>query len=330
MVLKATRDGFGEALVSLAKENEKLIVLSADLSKATKTAGFAKAFPERFFECGIAECNAIGIASGLSENGFYPVFSSFASFLTGKYDVIRVSLAYSNATALLVGTHAGMAIGKDGVTQMGLEDVTLMRALPNMKVYQPATANQTKQMLREIVKLKGPSYFRIGRQSVPEIFDEDTPIDLDKIQVISDDGDVDIDLSRKYQITIDNDVDVCFITSGCVLHDVIEAAEELRAQNKKVSVLNVHTIKPLDVLTLEEYARKSKNIVTVEDHSIVGGLGSLVCEALTKNNPCKILRIGLEDVFPESAPPNDLYEKYGLNSSGIVAKVQKYLRKNDR
>jgi transketolase len=306
MNLKATRDGFGEELVNLAENNDKLVVLSADLSKATKTIYFAKKYPERFFECGIAECNAIGIASGFSENGFYPVFSSFASFLTGKYDVIRVSLAYSNATALLVGTHAGLAIGKDGVTQMGLEDVSLMRALPNMKVYQPATANQAKQMLREIIKQPGPAYFRIGRQPVPEIFDEADEINLGKIQLISDDG----------------DVDVCFITSGCVLHDVIEAADVLRSQNLKVSILNVHTIKPLDVITLETYARKSKNIVTVEDHSVVGGIGSAVCESLSETYPCQVLRIGLNDTFPESAPPDDLYNKYGLKANKIVEKIK--------
>ena len=306
MSLKATRDGFGEAMVDLATRDERLVVLSADLSKATKTAAFAKAFPERFFECGIAECNAFGIASGLSENGFYPVFSSFASFLTGKYDVIRVSLAYSNATVLLVGTHAGMAIGKDGVTQMGLEDVSLMRALPNMKVYQPATANQTKQMLREIIKQPGPSYIRIGRQAVAELFDEKSNIDLGSAQVISDDG----------------DVDVCLVTSGCVLHDVMDAAKELRAQSKRVSVLNIHTIKPLDVAAIEKYARKAKLVAVVEDHSIIGGLGSAVCETLAETYPCSVLRIGLNDEFPESAPPNDLYEKYGLDSRGIVKKVQ--------
>jgi len=305
MSQKATRDGFGEGITNLAEDNRHIIVLSADLSKATKTAAFSKEFPDRFFECGIAECNAIGIASGLSENGFYPIFSSFASFLTGKYDVIRVSLAYSNATALLVGTHAGMAIGKDGVTQMGLEDVALMRALPNMKVYQPSTANQTKQMLREIIKQTGPAYFRIARQPVPEIFDEKDEIVLGKIQVISE----------------DENIDVCLVTSGCILHDVIEAATILRAHGKKVSILNVHTIKPLDDTSLQAHARKAKMIVTVEDHSIVGGLGSAVCESLSESYPSKVLRVGLEDIFPESAPPDDLYEKYGLNASGIVKKV---------
>ena len=305
MTNKATRDGFGEELANIGKEKNNLIVLSADLSKATKTTFFAKKFPERFFECGIAECNAIGIASGLSENGFYPVFSSFASFLTGKYDVIRVSLAYSNADSLLVGTHAGMAIGKDGVTQMGLEDVSLMRALPNMKVYQPATANQAKQMLREIVGMSGPSYIRIGRQPVPELFDESEKIQLGKIQVISE----------------AKEPDICIVTSGCVLHDVMEASKKLEAQGKSCTVLNVHTIKPLDHATLARHAAKSKKVVTVEDHSIVGGLGSAVCESLCESAPKKVQRIGLNDVFPESAPPADLYAKYGLDADGIVRSI---------
>ena len=302
MSLKATRDGFGEGLVDLAGAHKNLVVLSADLSKATKTSDFAKKFPERFFECGIAECNAIGIASGLSENGFYPVFSSFASFLTGKYDVIRVSLAYSNATSLLVGTHAGMAIGKDGVTQMGLEDVTLMRALPNMKVFQPATANQAKAMLKQIVKQPGPSYFRIGRQPVAELFGEDDSIDLGKIQIYREDP----------------KPDVCFVTSGCVLHDVIGASNKLREKGISSSILNAHTIKPLDVETLKKYSENSSLVVTVEDHSIIGGLGSAVCESLSEK---RVIRIGLKDVFPESAPPDDLYRKYMLDADGIFAQV---------
>ena len=279
--MKATRDGFVEELLSLGKDKDNLVVLSADLSKATKTALFASQFPERFFECGIAECNAIGIASGLSENDFYPVFSSFASFLTGKYDVIRVSLAYSNATSLLVGTHAGMAIGKDGVTQMGLEDVSLMRALPNMKVYQPSTANQAKQMLREIINTTGPSYFRIGRQPVPELFSDSEKIELGKIQVIDD----------------SDNPDICFVTSGCVLHDVIEASKKLKQLGKSCTVLNVHTIKPFDKETLARHALKSKRIVTVEDHSVVGGLGSAVCEVLCEVEPRKVQRLGLQDVL---------------------------------
>jgi len=307
--MKATRDGFGEGLLELAAENSEIVVLSADLSKATRTANFAKEYPERFFECGIAECNAIGIASGLSENGFYPVFSSFASFLTGKYDVIRVSAGYSNATMLLVGTHAGLAIGKDGVTQMGLEDVSLMRAIPNMKVFQPATSNQSIQMMKDIVKTAGPSYLRIGRQPIPECFTLEEDIELGKAQVIKD----------------SEDADICFVTSGCILHDVKEAADILTSQGNKVSILNFHTIKPFDESTLEKFAKRSKVVITVEDHSVVGGLGSLVCESLSQNYPSRVLRIGLEDTFPESAPPADLYKKYGLDADGIVLKTNKFI-----
>lgn len=306
--MKATRDGFGEELIELAKTNDDLIVLSADLSKATRTDKFAKEYPDRFVECGIAECNAIGIASGLSENGFYPVFSSFASFLTGKYDVIRVSAAYSNANMLLVGTHSGMAIGKDGVTQMGLEDITLMRALPNMKVFQPATYNQCREMLKLIIKEPGPSYLRLGRQPVNEVFNEKQNIDLDKIQIINE----------------DTESEICLVSSGCVLPDVMEAARNLHNnKGKKIDILNVHTIKPFDEKTLLRFADKEsiKLFVTVEDHTIVGGLGSLVCETLAKHNPKKVLRVGLEDVFPESGSPNDLYKKYGLDSQGIINKV---------
>jgi len=301
---KATRDGFGIELLNIGKD-EKVIVLSADLSKATRTDQFASTFPERFFECGIAECNAIGIASGLSENGFYPIFSSFASFLTGKYDVIRVSAAYSNATMLLVGTHSGMAIGKDGVTQMGLEDVSLMRSLPNMKVYQPATYNQCKEMLGLIIKKGGPSYLRLGRQPVPEIFKENENIDLDRLQVVSE----------------EENSDVCIVSSGCVLSDVINASKMLKESGIKSTILNAHTIKPFDHVTLLKYAEKAKMVVTVEDHSIIGGLGSVVCESLSENMPKKVTRIGLNDVFPESGPPSDLYEKYKLDSSGIFEKV---------
>jgi transketolase len=301
----ATRDGFGHELLDLGKKSNNIIVLSADLSKATRTDKFQKEYPERFFECGIAECNAIGIASGLSENGYYPIFSSFASFLTGKYDVIRVSAAYSNATMLLVGTHSGMAIGKDGVTQMGLEDISLMRSLPNMKVYQPATYNQCREMLRLIVEEKGPSYLRLGRQPVNELFTSNEKILLGKIQ----------------EVKVDKQSEICFVSSGCVLSDVIEAQEKLKLLGYNSTVLNVHTIKPFDTETLLKHVSKNKIVVTVEDHSIIGGIGSAVCEILSENMPKKVLRIGLRDIFPESGAPKDLYSKYKLDSKGIVESV---------
>jgi transketolase len=302
----ATRDGFGDELVCLGKDEKNLIVLSADLSKATRTTKFLEKFPERFFECGIAECNAIGIASGLSENGFYPVFSSFASFLTGKYDVIRVSACYSDASMLLVGTHSGMAIGKDGVTQMGLEDISLMRSLPNMKVYQPATYNQTRDMLKLIIKQPGPSYLRLGRQPVDEIFTQNSNIELGKLQIVKQ----------------CDEPDITIIVSGCVLTDVIKAAEMIEKQkSKKVNIINAHTLKPFDTEGLIKYTKNSELVVTVEDHTIVGGLGSIVSETLSEHSPKRVKRIGLNDVFPESGTPKDLYEKYNLNAKGIFKTI---------
>ena len=206
-----------------------------------------------------------------------------------------------------MGTHSGMAIGKDGVTQMGLEDISLMRSLPNMKVYQPATANQCQEMLKLIIGQPGPAYLRLGRQPVQEFFSQKEGITLDKIQVIED----------------VKDSEICILSSGCVLGDVSDAARKLKSFGKKVSILNVHTIKPFDKETILKYARR-KSIslfVTVEDHSVIGGLGSLVCETLSETTPKKVLRIGLEDVFPESGPPSELYKKYGLDSEGIVKKI---------
>ena len=308
--MKATRDGFGDSLVEIGKNNENIIVLSADLSKATKTTKFANRFPERFVECGIAECNAIGIASGLSEHDYYPIFSSFASFLTGKYDVIRVSAAYSNASMLLVGTHAGLAIGKDGVTQMGLEDVTLMRSLPNMKVYQPATYNQCLNMIPKIINQKGPSYLRLGRQPVEEIFSSDDDIELGKLQ----------------NIQGSPNSDICILASGCILVDAVKASKKITEKGFDVAILNVHTIKPFDIQTLLKYARGNiKSFVTVEDHTVTGGLGSLVAETLSRHEPKKLLTIGLKDIFPESGAPKDLYSKYQLDALGIEKQIIEFL-----
>ena len=306
--MKATRDGFGKALLSLGDKNENVVVLSADLSKATRTAEYAQMYPDRFFECGIAECNAIGIASGLLENGYYPIFSSFASFLTGKYDVIRVSAAYSNSSMLLAGTHSGMAIGKDGVTQMGLEDISLMRSLPNMKVYQPASYNQCIDMIPQIVKNSGPTYLRLGRQPVEEFFNLGDTL-INKLQIIEK----------------ENDSDITIISSGCVLSDTFKAVQKLKTMNLKITFLNAHSLKPFDADTLVRYAKNSKLIVTVEDHSIVGGLGSIVAEVLSEKLPKKLLRIGLLDCFPESGDPSNLYEKYGLSSNKIFSKIKKAL-----
>lgn len=302
----ATRDGFGNQLVKSAKTNNKILVLSADLAKATKTDKFAKEFPERFFEIGIAESNMIGIGSGLSEYGFKIVMTSFASFLTGKYDVIRVSLAYSKAPVILVGTHAGLAIGKDGVTQMGLEDISLMRSLPNMQVLQPATAIETEKMVEYLLNtnLDGPVYLRIGRQPVPEIFNENYEF-VPKKGVICREG-----------------TDLAIFVTGCLLDQVIKAVEN---SGKSCAVINIHTIKPIDKELVIQLSNQCGKVMTVEDHSIIGGLGSAISEVLSEENPTRIKRVGLNDVFPESGEPMELWEKYGLSSEKIEKCILEFL-----
>lgn len=303
--MKATRDGFGEQLVESSKYNENILVLNADLGKATKVDKFQSKYPDRFFEIGIAENNMIGIASGLSEYGFKVFLASFSSFLTGKYDTIRCSLAYSNAPCVLVGTHSGMAIGKDGVTQMGLEDISLMRSLPNMMVLNPSTYIETKKMVDFLcnTELKNPYYLRLGRQPVKEIFDDNYSFEFGKGIIIKK-GDKGVILS-----------------TGCILPDVIDAVEDL-----DIEVINIHTLKPIDRQLIEKLVTKYNKIFTVEDHSIIGGLGSTVAEIMAEiGTNSKLIRIGLNDVFPESGDPAELYEKYGLSKNKIRETIQNNL-----
>lgn len=308
--MKATRDGFGDQLVESAALNDNIVVLGADLGKATKTTQFQQLYPTRYFEIGIAECNMIGIASGMSEYGFRPVISSFISFLTGKYDVIRVSLAYSNAPVVMIGTHSGMAIGKDGITQMGLEDVSLMRALPNMTVLQPATYNECRSIVSwalESPEINGPIYIRLGRQPVEEIFNNVPIFNLGKANVLQE------------------GTDVCIMSSGCILHDIFGAVKILEDHKLTCGIINFPSIKPIDKDIIIKAASKYKHMVTVEDHTIVGGFGSVISEVLTDNFPKKLLRIGLQDIFPESGLSSDLYKKYGLDSKTISKKILSYI-----
>jgi len=304
--LLATRDAFGNQLVKSAKINDKVLVLSADLAKATKLEKFANEYPDRFFEIGIAESNMIGIGSGLSEYGYKVVMTSFASFLTGKYDVIRVSLAYSKAPVILVGTHAGLAIGKDGVTQMGLEDISIMRSLPNMKVMQPATPIEAEKMLEYLLHVDsdGPVYLRLGRQPVYEIFDENYEFVPNKGVVCKEGNELAI-----------------FVT-GCLLDEVLKAVENSK---KNCAVINIHTIKPIDREIVLRYSKQCEKVMTIEDHSIIGGLGSTVSEILSDENPTLLKRIGLNDIFPESGVPSELWEKYGLSSDKIKKSILEFL-----
>ena len=303
--MKATRDAFGEQLVESGKNNPNIVGVNADLGKATKLSKFGEAYPDRFFEVGIAENNMIGVASGLSEYGYKVFLTSFASFLTGKYDTIRCSISYSNAPCIIVGTHGGLAIGKDGVTQMGLEDLSLMRSLPGMTVLNPSTYNQTKSVVKWLCDndLNNPYYLRLGRQPVEELYNEDISFELGR-GIICKEG--------------SNGV---VFSTGCTLPDVIEATKDL-----DVTVIDMPTIKPLDKEIIKHYSKG--NIFTVEDHSIIGGLGSSVAEVMAEEGiQGKLHRIGVNDVFPESGTPADLYEKYGLSANRIKEKISNELDK---
>jgi len=297
--MKATRDAFGEQLKVSAENNDQILGLNADLGGATKISAFGKEYPERFLEMGIAENNMIGIASGLSEYGFKVFLASFASFLTGKYDAIRCSIAYSNAPCILVGTHSGLAIGKDGVTQMGLEDISLMRTLPGMTVLNPSTYNQTKSLVKFLCEseITNPYYLRLGRQPVAELYTENDSFEIGR-GVLHRTGSLGVVFS-----------------SGCVLGDVLDATEGL-----DLSVIDFHTIKPLDREMIIKYS--ANHVFTVEDHTIIGGLGSAVAEVIAEEGlSVKLHRIGLNDTFPESGEPSDLYEKYGLSSDKIKERI---------
>jgi len=301
--MRATREAFGEHLPVMGEKHNNIVALDADLGKATKIASFKESHPDRFFQMGIAEANMIGVASGISEYGYKVFLASFGSFLTGRYDQIRCSLAYSNRPVVLVGTHVGMAIGKDGVTQMGLEDVSIMRALPNMVVLNPASFSEAVRVIEYLCEtdLQSPHYLRLGRQPVE---DWDMPFEFGKGQIIADGEDITI------------------FSTGCILNDVFEASKIIEEKtSKSVRVVNMPTLKPIDTDIIVECAESSDMLFTVEDHSIIGGLGSAVSDVLTEQMPKSLCKIGLNDVFPESAPPADLYEKYGLSANKIAERV---------
>tara|TARA_A100001515_G_scaffold14_2_gene32 strand:- start:5766 stop:6698 length:933 start_codon:yes stop_codon:yes gene_type:complete len=304
--MKATRDAFGDHLPLMGEKHKDIIALDADLGKATKIASFKESHPSRFYQMGIAEANMIGVASGISEYGYKVFLASFGSFLTGRYDQIRCSLAYSKRPVVLVGTHVGMAIGKDGVTQMGLEDVSIMRALPNMSVLNPASYTEAINIIEYLCQnqLDSPHYLRLGRQPVEDF---DIPFEFGKGQVVR-------QTHAMCNITI--------FSTGCILGDVVKASEIIQNNSShNVRVVNLPTIKPIDKKIILQCAKQSKYLFSVEDHSIVGGLGTAISEVLTDENPQKLSRIGLDDVFPESAPPADLYDKYGLSSESIAKRV---------
>ena len=310
---KATRESFGETLLELAETRPDLVVLDADLSKSTMTQAFMKKYPGRHMEMGIAEQNMIGVAAGLALSGKVPVLASFACFVVGRLETIRVSAAYNQTNMKIAGTHAGVGIGEDGTSQMGLEDVAAMRALPHMTVLQPADDVETKQAVRWMVAHKGPVYIRLTRQKMPDVHKPDYAWSPDKIDVLWEPA----KKPAKYQATI--------IASGGPVPHAVEAAKLLEAKGFAVRAANASTLSPFDGEAVARFAADSQRIVTVEDHNVNGGLGSAVCEAASERGlGVPVVRIGLRE-FGESAAPEQLYARFGLDAPAIVEACLKNL-----
>jgi len=301
----ATRDAYGEALKELGAINPNIVVLDADLTKSTKTSVFAKAFPERFFNMGIAEQNLIGTAAGLAAAGKIPFASSFAIFATGRaYEQIRNSVAYPKLNVKIAATHAGLTVGEDGASHQALEDIALMRAIPNMTVIVPADAEETRQAVNLAAEMNGPVYLRLGRPGVPVLFDENYKFAVGKA------------------VTVAEGTKATVIATGIMVGIALEAAEMLRGEGIDVRVLNMATIKPIDREAIITAAKETGAIVTAEEHNVIGGLGSAVAEVIGESCPVPLMRVGVQDTFGESGKPDALLEKYGLTAGNIVAAVK--------
>lgn len=301
----ATRQAFGEALAELGARYPEIVALDGDVATSVNTQAFADAFPDRYFQLGIAESNIIGVAAGLAIVGKVPFCASFACFITGRFETIRMSVAYNRSNVRIVGTHVGIGIGPDGHSQMGLEDVALMRTLPNMAVIQPSTGIQTKAATEYLVSHIGPAYLRLTRQSLPEIYEDGYTFEFGKGKVLRD------------------GTDVAILGSGAGLHEALKAAELLAPLGLDCAVADIHTIQPLDDSLVESLARQCGHLVTVEDHSVVGGLGGAVCESVTSSYPVPVLRIGIRG-FGESGDPEELYERHGISASKLAASVASF------
>ena len=306
----ATRDAYGKALVKLGQINEQVVVLDADLSKSTKTNDFYKAYPDRFFNMGIAEQNLIGAACGLATAGKIPFASSFAMFATGRaFEIIRNSVAYPKLNVKVCATHAGITVGEDGASHESIEDIAIMRSVPNMTVLVPADGVEAEQMILEAARVYGPMYVRLGRSAVPTIFDENYKFEIGKGVVVREGNDATI------------------IACGIMVYEAIKASEELALEGINARVINMSTIKPIDKELIINAARETKAIVTAEEHSIIGGLGSAVSEVISEECPVLVKKVGVKDTFGESGAPNELLKKYGLTAQDIVNSVKEAISK---
>ena len=309
MIKKATREAYGEALVELGKINKDVVVLDADLSGSTKTSSFKKVFPERHINVGIAEADLVGTAAGLATCGRTVFASTFAMFEAGRaFEQIRNTVAYPKLNVKLAPTHAGISVGEDGGSHQSVEDIALMRSIPGMVVLSPADATETKKMVFAAAEYDGPVYIRMGRLGVPVIFDEET-----------------YDFQIGIANTLRDGKDVTIVATGLLTYEALKAAEELEKEGISVRVINVGTIKPLDGETILKAAQETKFIVTAEEHSVIGGLGSAVSEFLSEVHPTKVKKVGIYDQFGQSGTGNELLEKYELTSKKLISVIKENL-----
>lgn len=303
---KASRQSFGEALAEIGGQNQNIVALDADLSKSTMSGLFAEKYPDRFFEMGIAEANMIGYGAGLALEGKIPFICSFACFLTGRFDTIRISIGYNRANVKLIGTHAGIGIGEDGHSQMGLEDIALMRSIPEFTVIQPADDLETKQAIAFAAEHKGPVYLRLTRQKLEDVHDSGFQFQVGKADVLADGTDMTI-----------------FATGGTV-GPAMQAKETLQGQGINARIVNVASIKPIDEELIQKCAEETKCLFTVEDHTVMGGMGSAVAEVVSEKCPVPLKRWGILDQFGQSGKGPDLYKAYKIDGEGIAAAAQEF------
>ena len=299
----ATRASYGEVLAELGSKNENVVVLDADLSGATKTSVFAKKFPDRFFDVGIAEQDLMGTATGMATFGKIPYVSTFAVFAAGRaYDQVRNTIAHTNSNVKICATHAGITVGEDGATHQMLEDIGMMKAIPNMTVICPSDDTQTKWIIKEISKIDGPVYVRLSRLATPVIYEEHNQFEIGK------------------GVQIGNGTDATIIAAGVTVAEALKAQEILKGKGIDVRVVDMHTIKPIDKELIIKCAKETKRIITIEDHSTIGGLGSSVCDVLSENYPTKVEKMGINDKFGESGKAEELMRFYGIDAQAIVEK----------
>ena len=305
----STREAYGQALAELGDLRDDIVVLDADLYKSTKTVEFAKKFPTRFFNMGIAEQNLIGAACGLSTTGKIPFVSTFAVFATGRgFEIIRNSVCYPNLNVKICATHAGITVGKDGASHQSIEDISIMRSIPNMTVLVPADGVEAKKMIFEVAKYKGPVYVRLGRSSVPTTFNDDYDFQIGK------------------GVILREGIDATIIACGIMVDEAVKASISLKSEGISTRVINMSTIKPIDEELIIESAIKTGAIVTVEEHSVIGGLGSAVSEVVAEECPVLVKKLGINDVFGQSGNSKELLEAYGLTADNIVEKVKETIK----